>query len=367
MSTTFDKIKEIENEMARTQKNKATAYHLGTLKAKLAKLKRELITPAKSGGGGGEGFDVAGTGVARVGFVGFPSVGKSTLMSKLTGTFSEVSEVEFTTLTTVPGVLQYKGAKIQILDLPGIIEGAKDGKGRGRQVIAVARTCSLIFLVLDVLKPLTHKAVIEREMESVGIRLNKEPPNIVFRKKDKGGINMTSTVTLNHLDKDIVKSILNEYRIASADISFRCDATADDLIDVIEGNRVYIPAVYVLNKIDQISIEELDLIYKIPHAVPVSAHHEWNFDELLEKMWAYLNLVRIYTKPRGQMPDYSAPVVLKRDRASILDFCNAIHRGILKEFSHGLVWGSSVKHNPQKVGKEHVLLDEDVVSIVKKK
>ncbi|KAJ1862996.1 GTP-binding protein rbg1 [Coemansia sp. RSA 2703] len=365
--STYDKIREIETEMARTQKNKATAYHLGTLKAKLAKLRRELIAPSKSGGGTGEGFDVAGTGVARVGFIGFPSVGKSTLMSKMTGTFSEVSEVEFTTLTTVPGVLHYKGAKIQILDLPGIIEGAKDGKGRGRQVIAVARTCSLIFLVLDVLKPLTHKAVIERELESVGIRLNKEPPNIVFRKKDKGGINMTSTVNLTNLDQDIVRSVLSEYRIASADISFRCDATVDDLIDVIEGNRVYIPAVYVLNKIDQISIEELDLIYKIPHAVPISAHHEWNFDELLDKMWEYLNLVRIYTKPKGMLPDYSAPVVLKKDKSAVSDFCNAIHRGILKEFSHALVWGNSVKHNPQKVGKEHVLLDEDVVSIAKRK
>ncbi|KAJ1840509.1 GTP-binding protein rbg1 [Coemansia sp. RSA 2708] len=204
-------------------------------------------------------------------------------------------------------------------------------------------------------------------MEGVGIRMNKEPPNIVFRKKDKGGINMTNTVPLTNLDKDVVKSILNEYRISSADISFRCDATADDLIDVIEGNRVYIPAVYVLNKIDQISIEELDLVYKIPHAVPISAHHEWNFDELLEKMWEYLNLVRIYTKPKGQLPDYSAPVVLKKDRSTVSDFCNAIHKGILKELSHAQVWGTSVKHNPQKVGKEHVLLDEDVVSIVKKK
>jgi small GTP-binding protein len=189
-------------------------------------------------------------------------------MSKLTGTHSEVAAYEFTTLTTVPGVIHYKGAKIQILDLPGIIEGAKDGKGRGKQVIAVARTCSLIYLVLDVLKPLTHKRIIEKELEGFGIRLNKTPPNIVFRKKEKGGINMTSTVTLNHLNLDIVKSILNEYRIHNADLQFRCDATEDDLIDVIEGNRIYMPCIYVLNKIDQISIEELDIIYKIPHAVP---------------------------------------------------------------------------------------------------
>lgn len=79
--------------------------------------------------------------------------------------------------------------------MPGIIEGAKDGKGRGRQVIAVARTCSLIFMVLDVLKPLGHKKLIEHELEGFGLRLNKQPPNITFRKKDKGGVNLNAMVS----------------------------------------------------------------------------------------------------------------------------------------------------------------------------
>ena len=48
---------------------------------------------------------------------------------------------------------------------------------------------------------------------------------------------------------------VGEYRIHNADITLKCDATVDDLIDVVEGNRIYIPAIYVLNKIDQISIE----------------------------------------------------------------------------------------------------------------
>jgi small GTP-binding protein len=105
------------------------------LKAKLAKLKRELIDGASKKGGmqtAGEGFEVSKSGDARVGMIGFPSVGKSTLLTKLTGTFSKVAAYEFTTLTCIPGVLKYKGAKIQLLDLPGIIEGAKDGKGRGK-------------------------------------------------------------------------------------------------------------------------------------------------------------------------------------------------------------------------------------------
>ncbi|CAG2251462.1 guanylate binding protein 128up-like isoform X1 [Mytilus galloprovincialis] len=362
----LERISEIEAEMARTQKNKATMGHLGLLKARLAKLRRELIEPKGGGGGTGDGFDVAKTGDARIGFVGFPSVGKSTLLSNLAGVYSEVAAYEFTTLTTVPGVIKYKGAKVQLLDLPGIIEGAKDGKGRGKQVIAVARTCGLIFIVLDVLKPLQHKKLIEKELEGFGIRLNKLPPNIGFRKKEKGGINLQTLVPQSELDIDTVRTILNEYKINNADVVLRDDCTADDLVDVVEGNRVFVPCIYLLNKIDQISIEELDIIYKVPHCVPISAHHKWNFDDLLEKMWEYLQLVRIYTKPKGQLPDYTAPVVLKGGRNSVEDFCNKLHRSIMKEFKCALVWGTSVKHQPQKVGRDHVLCDEDVVQVIKK-
>jgi len=342
---------------------------LGQLKAKLAKLRRELISPTGGGGGGGGvGFDVARTGIASVGFVGFPSVGKSTLMSKLTGTHSEVSEIDFTTLTTVPGTLKVHGAPIQILDLPGIIEGANDGKGRGRQVIAVARTCNLIFIVLDVLKPLGDKAIIEGELEGFGIRLNKKPPAILVRKKDKGGIAITNTVPLTNIDHDEIKAVLSEYKISNADIAIRePNATADDLVDVVEGNRVYIPAIYVLNKIDAISIEELDLLYKIPHSCPVSSREWLNVDELIQLMWETLDLVRVYTKPRGLPPDYSQPVVLRQGKCSVEDFCNAIHKEIAKQLKYAIVWGASAKHSRgQKVGLDHILEDEDVVHISKK-
>jgi len=363
------KIKDIEEEMAKTQKNKATSFHLGILKAKLAKYKRELLIPGGKGGGGGgagEGFDVSKTGDARVGLVGFPSVGKSTLLNKLTGTFSEVASYEFTTLTCVPGVIQYKGAKIQLLDLPGIIEGAKDGKGRGRQVIAVARTCNLILITLDAMKPMTHKKIIESELEGFGIRLNKDRPNIIFRKKDKGGVNFTHTVPPTYLDAETVKAILAEYKIFNADVILRCNATADDLIDIIEGNRIYIPCLYVLNKIDAITIEELDLLDQIPHYVPVSAHLLWNLDELLERIWEYLNLIRIYTKPKGQIPDYTSPVVMRAANSTVEYFCNRLHKSIMNQFKYALVWGASVKHLPQKVGRDHVLCDEDIVQIIKR-
>lgn len=135
-----EKIKEIEAEMARTQKNKATEHHLGMLKAKLAKLRAQLLNPEKGPGGKGEGFEVSKYGDARIALIGFPSVGKSTILSCLTETESLQAAYEFTTLTCIPGVIHHQGAKLQLLDLPGIIEGAAQGKGRGRQVVAVART-----------------------------------------------------------------------------------------------------------------------------------------------------------------------------------------------------------------------------------
>ncbi|KAK9906385.1 hypothetical protein WJX75_000934 [Coccomyxa subellipsoidea] len=366
--TTMQKIAEIEAEMAKTQKNKATMGHLGMLKAKLAKLRRELLEPGTGGGGGGkgEGFDVNKVGDARVGLVGFPSVGKSTLLNKLTGTFSEVAAYEFTTLTCIPGVVRYRGAKIQLLDLPGIIEGAKDGKGRGRQVISTARTCNLILIVLDCLKPISHKKLIEHELEGFGIRLNKTPPAISFRRKEKGGINFSTTVQNPKLDVDAVKSVCSEYRIHNADVTMRDDCDIDDLVDVIEGSRVYIPAIYVINKIDQITLEELNVMSRLPHYCPVCAYHNWNLDGLVEMIWEYLDLLRIYTKPKGRLPDYNDPVVVPSSRNTVEDFCNRIHKGIAKQFKYALVWGTSVKHRPQKVGKDHRLQDEDIVQIVKK-
>ena len=100
--------------------------------------------------------------------------------------------------------------------------------------------------------------------------------------------------------------------------------------------------------------------------MPVCAGREWNLDELLEKIWEYCRMIRIYTKPKGQIPDYEEPVILHAENPTIRDFCNRLHKNIVQQFQYAWVWGSSVKFQPQRVGLDHVLADEDVVQIVKK-
>lgn len=364
----LEKIKDIEDEMARTQKNKATEYHLGQLKAKLAKLRTELQAPATKGEKG-EGFDVQKYGDGRVALIGFPSVGKSSLLTELTGTDSEAAAYEFTTLTCIPGVIHYNDSKIQLLDLPGIIEGASQGKGRGRQVIAVCKSADLLLMILDATKPWSHKEILTRELEAVGMRLNRDPPNIYFKKKKTGGMSVNSTLPLTHLDDKMIQRILQEYKIHNCELLFKEDSTVEDLIDVIEGNRRYIKCLYVYNKVDMCSMEEVDEIARTTNHIPISCYLKLNMDGLLEKIWEMMALVRVYTKRIGSKPDFGAPVVLTKDRGgtTVDGLCNQIHRTLTKEFKYALVWGTSSKHYPQRCGLTHQLEDEDVVQIVKKK
>jgi ribosome-interacting GTPase 1 len=92
---------------------------------------------------------------------------------------------------------------------------------------------------------------------------------LVVQIKKGGGISFNSTCPLTKIDEKLVQMILHEYKIFNAEVLFREDCNADELIDVICANRVYLPCLYVYNKIDQISIEEVDRIARQPNSVVV--------------------------------------------------------------------------------------------------
>jgi len=143
----------------------------------------------------------------------------------------------------------------------------------------------------------------------------------------------------------------------------REDSTQDEFIDVVEGNRVYLPCLYVCNKIDCISLDQVDRLAHKPHHVVVSVNEKWNLDYLIEKIWEYLAFIRIYTKPRGEKPELHEPLIMKSG-SRIEQVCQSIHRDMVKNFKYALVWGTSAKHQPQRVGLIHEVADEDVVQIM---
>eukprot|EP00753_Platysulcus_tardus_P004681 PLAT12575.1.p2 GENE.PLAT12575.1~~PLAT12575.1.p2 ORF type:complete len:264 (+),score=155.64 PLAT12575.1:518-1309(+) len=216
-----------------------------------------------------------------------------------------------------------------------------------------------------------HREILEKELALVGLRLNQSPPNISFRLKKTGGLKFNATLPLTKLGDDpkkTVYSILHEYKIHNAEVLFREDATVDQLIDVIEGNRKYVRCLYVYNKIDQVTMEDIDELARRKDSTVISCNMHLNTDRLLAHMWRMLGLTRVFTKRKGAPPDFDDPVVLTSARrgVTVRSACMHIHRTLVDEFHYALVWGRSAKHTPQHCGLAHRLADQDVLQIVKK-
>ena len=183
-------------------------------------------------------------------------------------------------------------------------------------------------MVLDAQKGEEQKAKITKELEVVGIRLNKEKPQISIKIMKTGGILFNAAFKLTKIDEKMVKNIMAEYKLHNAHVIFRGDYDVDDLIDVIEGNRKYVKCVYAYNQIDTISIEEVDKLMREPYNVAISVHMNLGIDILLERLWDALGLVRIYTKKKGCQPDFADPLILTmgRDGVTVKSAIMQIHR-----------------------------------------
>ncbi len=362
-----EQIKAVEDEIQKAPYNKATQHHIGRLKAKLARLKDEQETRRLKGGGGGPSYAVKKSGNATVGLVGFPSAGKSTLLNQITDATSEVAAYDFTTLDVIPGLMEHRGAKIQVLDMPGLIRGASKGRGRGKEVLSVARACDLILLMIDVFE--THVDVLADELHLAGIRLNERPADVTLTKANRGGLTVNPTVKLTKLDAEMVADICREWGYLNGTVVVRQDITEDQLIDVLAGNRVFLRAFVVVNKIDLVSSDYVkQLQAKLPgwKLVPISAEKGVGLTRLKDEIYSTLRFMRVFLKPQGKEADMADPMIVKQD-SDVGMVCDAIHRDWRKRFRYANVWGSSAQFPGQKVGLDHPLKDADVLTIVLRK
>ena len=359
--TNWDKIKEFEDELSKMQYNKRTQYHYGLVRAKIAELKKkEELRSSK--GPATTGYSVRKTGDATVILVGFPSSGKSSLLNVLTNANSPVGAYEFTTLSVIPGLLEYKDAKIQILDVPGIVQGAASGKGRGREVLSVMQNADMAIILVDTLRPNAFNVIMD-EVRDAHLRINKRKPDVKIKKRPKGGIQIGKTVRLENLADETIVSIARELGVSNADILIRSEMGVDDLIDVIQGNKIYIPGLTVLNKIDLVDDERLEEIKKDIHPdVCISAELKINIDGLKDAIFDKLDFIRVYCKEAGKKADLEVPLIMRRGN-TIRDMCNKLHRDFVNKFRFAKIWGRSAKFPGQMHMLNHVLQDGDIVQI----
>ena len=362
-----EEIEELRKEIAETPYNKSTEAHIGRLKAKLAEKKEELEN--QSSAGGGDGYAVEKTGDATVALVGFPSVGKSTLLNALTNAESEVGSYEFTTLGVTPGMLQYRGANVQLLDVPGLIEGAAEGRGGGQAVLSVVRTADLVVFLLSVFEIQQYDRLRE-ELWNNKVRLDQDPPRVTVRRKHKDGITVNSSVDLE-LDEETITQVMRERGFVNAEVTVGEHVDIDRLVDGVMDNREYLPSIVAVNKTDLIDpdykptvdeqLRERDIDPE--EAVFISAEAERGLDALKERIWEELGLIRVYMDKPGRGVDYEEPLILREGQA-VGDACEKLGGPFEKRFRFARVSGPSAKHDEQQVGRDHALADEDVLRIL---
>ena len=180
----------------------------------------------------------------------------------------------------------------------------------------------------------------------------------------RGGIDIGLTVKLTKISPETIKTILKEFRLENSSIVIREDITDDQLIDAIEGNKKYVPAITVLNKIDMVDEEELERVKSIVKPdICISAELKKGTEELKDLIFKKLEFIRVYCKEAGKKADMGVPLIMRKSN-TLRDVCTKLHKDFVSKFRFARVWGKGVKFPGQVIRKlEHVVQDNDIVEV----
>jgi small GTP-binding protein len=248
-----------------------------------------------------DSLQVRREGVAQVALVGPPNAGKSSLLQALSDIQIKTGDYAFTTLRPVPALTRIGGVLVQLVEIPGLLEGAHEDRGGGRALLGVLRNADAI----------------------VYCRAATEPPaslDVVLREVAAAEIAKRAILALT-----------------------KADELADDDLEPAMGNAC---------------IESTQAVEAV---VSVSVLDDASLDRLRQAIWGLTGLIRVWPR-RGGSVDHE-PFALPGG-ATVADLADRVHHDLGAACAGGRVWGPSARFAGQRVGRAHVLEDGDVVEVV---
>jgi small GTP-binding protein len=300
--TIEEKISILEEMLAIMPKHKSSEKLQALLKSKISKYRRMLEEQIKTKKKSPVPI-IKREGAGQVGICGPPNSGKSTLLSKLTNAEPEIGDYPFTTKIPICGMMEYQDIKIQLVDTPSLsFEFTENWVGD-----ILRKTDSLIFL-----------------------------------------FDISSDFILEEIEDSL--KVLEKFKIKEE-----------------EGFRFNKKIIWVGNKSDLPESNDIKEIFfefysdKIPEIITISAKNNQNLEELKERIFVSLDIIRVYTKIPGKPPDLENPYTLKKE-TKVIELAEIIHKEFAKNFKYARLW----RNGEDKViiaGRDYILQDKDIVEI----
>ena len=367
-TTLHEKVESLQDFIRLCPKHKATEKILRNAKITLSKLRAKLEDEKQRRKGTGLQWFVAREGCAQAVLLGLSNSGKSTLLNVLTGANAEVSSQTYTTKKPEIGIIEVKGARIQIVELPALQEGASRGIGvAGNLILAAARNATLLLLVIDLAwDPIYQLNTLLGELEEVKIKVNRPPPPVEIQKVGSGGITLFKEELFEGTKEEILE-ILRARRIYNVIIKFQGKTTIGQFFDALEGKTTYKKGLLIATKGDlpgsaehfkKLLTQTKNRFEIIPTCV--LGERKENLEQIPEAILKILKLIRIYTKnDKGEIS--ARPIVISRGER-VEKITRIINKQFLQTFRYAKIWGSA-QFEGQRVGIDYQLKEGDIVQI----
>ena len=333
-NTPESKIAALQEMLKFVPRHKASENMVAELTWKISKMKKDIEKQKEqSKKSTGYSINVRKEGAGQIVLMGMPNTGKSTLLKLLTGTNVEIAPYPFTTKTPEIGMMDFKHIKVQLVEVPALIEGSSEGKADGTRMLSLARNADAV-VVLH--RDEQEKQVVIKELEKSGIIIDRKKPKITIEHSALKGITISGKQFLKIAEKQ-VEEALHGIGIHNANLLVEEPLTLEKLNEALDETLEYKNCLFL------------------------NIFTEKDTEKIKQEIFALLEKIIIYTKKPGQEPDYNMPLALPKN-ATIDAVANLIHKDIAKNLKYVRVWGST-KFPGQRVSKDYKLQSGDIIEV----
>ncbi|MFH1664271.1 MAG: GTPase [archaeon] len=312
-------------------------------------------TQAKSGSG--YSINVKKEGVGQIAVIGLPNSGKSTLINTITNALLAVGNYEFTTTKPEIATMNYKGAMVQLVEVPALIEGSSKGKANGVQILSVIRNADAVAIILEEEKAQEQLNILLKETNEVNIKLNQKKPLIEIFPSKFPGINIAGKKFLD-VEEETLISFLKSMALQNCNVIINEKADLKKISEVLDNRIVYKKVFAVTTKGTGKEIELKDLNGKKVNSI---AFNEKNTEEIKKQIFLLLDKILVYTRKPGQKENLNEPLVLPKG-ITVKEVAGIVHKDFAQSLKYVKVWGSG-SFPGQKVSLDFKLKDGDLMEV----